>query len=102
MVDTSNMVINMAQHFLLSAQARTLSLAKVLWLSEEEAYETFARIRWAQNDGEPFCPRCGCVAVYTYQSRRIYKCQGCESQFSITTDTIFASRKLSLFALLRE
>ncbi len=38
----------MAQHFLLSAQARTLSLAKVMRLSEEEAYATFKRIRWAQ------------------------------------------------------
>ncbi len=65
-----------------------------------EAYQTFARIRWAQNDGEPFCPRCGCVAVYTYRSRPIYKCQGCESQFSITTDTIFASRKLPIRDLL--
>ena len=90
----------MTQHFLLSAQARTLSLAKVMRLSEEEAYETFKRIRWARNDGEPFCPRCGCVAVYAYRSRPIYKCQGCESQFSITTDTIFASRKLPIRDLL--
>ncbi|MCH8808824.1 MAG: transposase [Proteobacteria bacterium] len=74
----------MAQHFLLSAKARTLSLAKVMRLSEEEAYATFKRIRWAQNDGEPFCPRCGCTAVYTYRSRPIYKCQGCESQFTLT------------------
>ncbi len=90
----------MSQHFLLSAQARTLSLAKVMRLSDQEAYQAFARIRWAQNDGEPFCPRCGCVAVYKYQSRRIYKCQGCESQFSITTATIFASRKLPIRDLL--
>ena len=47
----------MSQHFLLSAQARTLSLAKVLRLSEEEAYEAFKQIRWAENDGEPYCPR---------------------------------------------
>ena len=100
MVDTPDMVIKMTQHFLLSAQARTLSLAKVMRLSDTEAYETLARIRWAQNDGEPFCPRCGCVAVYTYHSRPIYKCQGCESQFSITTDTIFASRKLPIRDLL--
>ena len=39
----------MAQHFLLSAAARTLSLAKVMRLSEEEAYETFKAIRWAQH-----------------------------------------------------
>ncbi len=44
----------MAEHFLLSAQARTLSLAKVMRLSDAEAYETFAQIRWAQNYGEPF------------------------------------------------
>ena len=52
------------------------------------------------NDGEPFCPRCGCVAVYEYRSRRIFKCQGCHSQFSITTATIFASRKLPIRDLL--
>ncbi len=90
----------MCQHFLLSAQARTLSLAKVMRLTEDEAYEMFRQIRWAGNDGEPFCPRCGCAAVYEYRSRRIYKCKGCEAQFSLTTATIFASRKLPLRDLL--
>ena len=65
----------MCQHFLLSARARTLSLVKVMRLSEEEAYETFKAIRWAANDGEAFCPRCGCTAVYEYKTRRIYKCK---------------------------
>ena len=90
----------MAQHFLLSTQARTLSLAKVMRLSDEEAYDTFKAVRWASTDGEPVCPRCGCVAVYEYRSRKIFKCQGCERQFSLTTDTIFASRKLSIRDLL--
>jgi transposase-like protein len=94
------MVMNMTQHFLLSAEARTLSLAKVMRLSEEEAHETFKAIRWAANEGEPICPRCGCIAVYEYRSRRIYKCKGCEAQFSITTATIFASRKLPIRDLL--
>jgi transposase-like protein len=86
----------MTRHFLLSTKARSLSLAKVMRLSEKEARETFKRIRWADNGGEPYCPRCGCVAVYEYKSRPIFKCQGCESQFSVTTDTIFASRKLAI------
>ena len=47
----------MTQHFLLSAKARTLSLAKVMRLSEDEAYGVFKAIRWAKNDGEPICPR---------------------------------------------
>jgi transposase-like protein len=86
----------MAQHFLLSTAARTLSLVKVMRLSEQGAFEAFKAIRWAATNGEPTCPRCGCMAVYTYSARRIFKCKGCNAQFSVTTDTIFASRKLPL------
>lgn len=86
----------MSQHFLLSAKARSLSLAKVMRLSDEEAYEALKQIRWSDNAGEPYCPRCGCVEVYEYKSRRIFKCKGCQRQFSITKDTIFASRKLAI------
>ncbi len=90
----------MSQHFLLSKAARTLSLSQVMRLSDAEAYEQFKAIRWAENDGEPVCQRCGCVTVYEYKSRRIFKCKGCEAQFSVTTATIFASRKLAIRDLL--
>ncbi len=86
----------MAQHFLLSAAARTLSLSKVMRLSEDEAFDTFKAIRWENNGGEPYCGKCGCTAVYTFKARRIFKCKGCEAQFSVTSGTIFASRKLAL------
>lgn len=86
----------MTQHFLLSAKARTLSVTKVARMSEEEAREMFRAIRWGSTDGEPVCPRCGCVAVYEYKTRRIFKCQGCGHQFSVTSGTIFASRKLPI------
>lgn len=86
----------MAQHFLLSAAARTLSLVQVARLSEEEARAAFAAIRWSDNKGEPYCPRCGTAAVYSYASRPIYKCKGCNHQFSVTSGTIFASRKLAI------
>lgn len=86
----------MSQHFLLSAAARTLSLAKVMRLSDDEAFDTFKAIRWAANAGEPVCPKCGCVAVYSYRARRIFKCKACSAQFSVTSSTIFASRKLAL------
>jgi transposase-like protein len=65
-------------------------------LSEQEAFDTFKAIRWADNGGDPFCPRCGCVAIYQYNTRRIFKCKACAAQFSVTTGTIFASRKLDL------
>lgn len=86
----------MSQHFLLSAKARTLSLAQVMRLSDDEAFATFRQIRWAANDGQPVCPRCGGVEAYEYTARRIFKCKGCGGQFSLTSGTIFASRKLSL------
>jgi transposase-like protein len=86
----------MSQHFLLSAKARSLSLAKVARLSDEEAYQTFKLVRWAATDGAPVCPRCGCVAVYTYATRKLFKCKACNHQFSVTSGTIFASRKLPI------
>ncbi len=86
----------MAQHVLLSAKARTLSLATVLRMSDEVAHATFVAIRWADNDGEAYCPHCGCVKVYTYTARKIWKCAGCGKQFSVTSGTIFASRKLAI------
>ena len=84
----------MAQHFLLSAKARTLSVVQVARMSEDEARSLFRSIRWADTDGEPVCPRCGCFAVNEYKSRPIFKCKGCGHQFSITSGTIFASRKM--------
>jgi transposase-like protein len=83
----------MSQHFLLSKAARTLSLASVARMSDEEARATFARIRWADNGGEAYCPRCGCVKVYTLGTRPGWKCSGCKYQFSVTSMTIFADRK---------
>ncbi|BGE86810.1 IS1595 family transposase [Methylosinus trichosporium] len=84
----------MAQHFLLSSAARTLSLTKVARMSDDEARGAFREIRWASTSGDPVCPSCGCVAVYSYKSRPIFKCKGCDSQFSVTSGTIFANRKL--------
>jgi len=86
----------MTQHFLVSAAARSLSLAKVMRLSDEEARSTFAKIRWAANDGKPSCPKCGSVTVYACHSRPIFKCKDCKAQFSVTSGTIFADRKMSV------
>ena len=83
----------MSQHFLLSAAARTLSLSAVARMSDEEAHAKFVDIRWAENNGEPFCPKCGCVKVYAFATRKLWKCSACRYQFSVTARTIFADRK---------
>ncbi|MGL4488867.1 MAG: IS1595 family transposase [Rhizobiaceae bacterium] len=90
----------MAQHFLLSAQARSLSLKEIYRGGEEKAYATFRSIRWASTGGDAVCPRCGCCDTYEITTRRKFKCAACGSQFSVTSGTIFASRKMSFCDLL--
>jgi transposase-like protein len=85
----------MSQHFLLSTAARTLSLSKVLRMSDDQAFEAFKAIRWATTDGDPVCPKCGCYECYTFTARRLFKCKGCAAQFTVTSSTIFASRKMA-------
>ncbi|NUB42966.1 IS1595 family transposase [Fertoebacter nigrum] len=90
----------MAQHFLLSAAARTLSLKAIYKAGEEAAYEAFCKMRWPETDGDAICPQCGCCETYTITTRRKFKCKACAHQFSVTSGTIFASRKMAFVDLL--
>jgi hypothetical protein len=49
----------MAQHFLLSRTAKTLSLAQVFRMTLAEAELTFRKLRWPDTNGAPVCPVCG-------------------------------------------
>lgn len=86
----------MSQHFLLSPEAKTLSLAKVLRMSDADAEKSFRAMRWPETDGEPICPECGCVDHYDLKSRPVWKCKGCSKQFSVTSGCIFHGRKLQI------
>jgi len=90
----------MSQHFLLSSAARTFSLMGLCQLSDEDAYNMFRRLRWPDGDGSPVCPGCDCPVVYVYRCRRVFKCKNCHRQFSVTSGTLFASRKLPFQVLL--
>jgi MFS family permease len=50
--------------------------------------------------GEPVCPDCGCCEAYKITTRRKFKCKACHRQFSVTSGTIFASRKMAFVDLL--
>jgi len=74
----------MPQHFLLSAQARTLNLAKVM-----------------RTEGKPVCPHCGGLDIYTDRRKAgslRFRCKHkeCASSFSLTSETLFAYHKLPL------
>jgi transposase-like protein len=88
------------QHFLLQAASRTLSLKDIYKGGEEAAYATFRKFRWPQTDGKPVCPRCGGLDAYDIATRRKFKCKACGHQFSVTSGTIFASRKLGFVDIL--
>lgn len=90
----------MATHFLLSARARTLSLRDVFTMGEDKAYTLFCQLRWTETDGKPVCPRCGGLDAYVIASRRKFECKACKHHFSVTSGTIFASRKLSFTDIL--
>ena len=38
-----------------------LSLKGIMRMTDDEAHGRFQAIRWADNGGEPFCPRCECT-----------------------------------------
>lgn len=89
----------MAQHFLLSAAARTISLRSIYADGEEKAFETFKRLRWPETNGQPVCPYCGSLDHYV-TARKRFACRDCRKQFSVTSRTIFASRKMSFTDML--
>ena len=89
----------MPQHFLLSSGARTLSLARVLNMTNHEAEAVFASIRWPETRGKPVCPCCGCDS--SYDCRRPsgaprWRCKGCGRDYSLTSGTSFAYHKLPI------
>ena len=89
----------MAQHFLLSAAARSLSAAKVMRMSDGGVESVFRRLRWPETDGKPVCPGCGCMICYACPrspDRPRWRCKACRGDFSITSGTLFAHHKLPL------
>lgn len=89
----------MAQHFLLSSAAKTLTLAAVLRMTDEAAEGVFRSVRWSATGGEAVCPHCECPTAY--ECRRPsgllrFRCKACRKDFSITSGTLFAHHKMPL------
>lgn len=82
-----------------TARCRSLSIAQVCRMSDEEAEATFLQIRWPESGGKPICPHCYCPICH--DTRRTagaprFRCKACRKDFSITSGTLFASHKLPL------
>lgn len=86
----------MSQHFLLTAKARTLSVRKVMELTDEQAFQVFKEVRWGLGE-EVACPDCGSYRKhYFIKTRRQWRCKDCNHTFSVTSGTVFAFHKLPL------
>ena len=77
-----------------------MNLRAIYKAGEDAAYKTFCEMRWPDTDGAPICPRCASDEAYNITTRRKFKCKNCHHQFSVTSGTIFASRKMDFVDLL--
>lgn len=63
--------------------------------TEEQCAEAVKQARWPQGFE---CPRCGSAAHYVvgHGARKLFQCNGCRHQTSLTAGSLFASTKLPL------
>jgi len=64
-------------------------------MKDEDAYRWFMRARWPETKGVPVCPECGVIGATAIRRRR-FRCPAieCRREFSVTSGTILANRKL--------
>ena len=72
-----------------------LSLPKFLsqFGTDEQCRQAMFQWRWPQGF---VCPKCGHTGCCELKSRKIFQCNNCHHQLSITAGTVFAATKLSL------
>ena len=62
----------------------------------DRADDHFAKLRWSENEGKPICPKCNsfeCSTPGPRAKRKLFRCRSCRAQFSLTSNTVFHSRK---------
>lgn len=80
----------MSQHFLLSAKARTLSVRKVMELTNDQAFEVFKEVRWGTGK-EVACPVCGTIGKHYFQrTRKQWRCKDCNHHSALRPALAFA------------
>ncbi len=83
----------MSAHFWLSRKAVPMTLADVAQLTDLQARDLLARMRWG-DDGQ-VCPSCGAVDHhYVVRGRYQWRCKACNHTFSVTSGTPFADHKI--------
>lgn len=70
-------------------------------MKEDDARRWFERARWPETKGRAVCPECGTLEALAIRRSR-YRCRSreCRREFSVTSGTILANRKLEFRVLL--
>jgi len=68
-------------------EPRTLLEAVRYFSDPQTAFNFVVKLRWP--NGQPTCPRCGCLEHSFLTTRRLWKCKACKRQFSVKVGTIF-------------
>lgn len=90
----------MTQHFLKSAASRDFTMNDVAFMSEDDAFEKFVKLRWGGWD-QVVCPNCGVIGRHYFRKKRKqWRCKDCDGYFSVTTQTPFQDHKLSFKRIL--
>ncbi|HZW05763.1 MAG TPA: IS1595 family transposase [Phycisphaerales bacterium] len=71
----------------------TLAGAIKYFANKDIAHEFLASLRWPEG---PFCPRCACTEYSYLTTRRVYKCKGCQKQYTVKLGTIFEDSPIGL------
>lgn len=93
------------RNFLLSPAAKALKPADAAKLKRDEAFDRFKDVRFGWTDGLPICPHCRAEKPYELRKRGLlptWRCRNkaCGKDFSLTSATVFASRKAPLATIL--
>ena len=60
--------------------------------TDEKCRQALTKLRWSEGVR---CPRCKGAHISNMYTREQYDCDSCGYQFSVTSGTIFASRKMA-------
>lgn len=80
--------------FPLAADSSPITIEDLRSFDEDTAYRVFCLIRWPDTEGRPICVRCTQANCWEIR-RRCFKCRACRREFSVTTGTVFACRKMT-------
>lgn len=90
----------MAQHRLKTAAVRDFTVNDVAFMTEDDAFWHFVKIRWGDRD-HAICPHCGVVDQHYFrQTRKQWRCKHCDGYFSVTTKSVFEDHKLGFKRML--